>query len=255
LYRFVGVEVSDGVGWIVFRRVERLNALNSEFLEEVLRALDELEGRGDVRVIAITGEGRVFSAGADLSEVASAGSPEEAGRLFASIARLARRMLYVDKPLILALNGDAYGGGAELIWAADIVVSVESAKLVWAEARWGYNTPILPVVGPSVLGPSRTAMLAMTLEPLTAKEAHHIGLIARLAPDQKALREEVQRIAKSIMENSPQAIKSIKRLLRLAKLTPLLELGFSELERLARGSEAREAARAFVEKRKPEYKW
>jgi enoyl-CoA hydratase/carnithine racemase len=98
-------------------------------------------------------------------------------------------------------------------------------------------------------------MLAMTLEPLTAKEAHHIGLIARLAPDQKALREEVQRIAKSIMENSPQAIKSIKRLLRLAKLTPLLELGFSELERLARGSEAREAARAFVEKRKPDYKW
>jgi enoyl-CoA hydratase/3-hydroxyacyl-CoA dehydrogenase len=153
LYRFVSVEVLDGVGWVVLRRVEKLNALNSEVVEEVIRALDELEGRGDVRVIAVTGEGRVFSAGADLSEVASASSPEEAGRLFASIARLARRMLYVDKPLILALNGDAYGGGAELIWAADIVVSVENAKLVWAEARWGYNTPILQDIGTIYQGP------------------------------------------------------------------------------------------------------
>jgi Enoyl-CoA hydratase/carnithine racemase len=255
LYRFISVEVSDGVGWIVLRRVERLNALNLELIEEVLRALDELEVRDDVKVLAVTGEGRVFSAGADLSEVAGASSSEEAGRLFSAIAKLARRMLSVDKPLIVALNGDAYGGGAELIWAADLVVSVENAKLVWAEARWGYNTPILPVMGLSILGPSRTAMLAMTLEPLTAKEAHHVGLIAKLTPDQKTLREEVLRIAKSIMENSPQAIKSIKRMLRLAKLTPLVELGFSELERLARGEEAREAAKAFVEKRKPEYRW
>ncbi len=255
MYRFIGVEVSDGIGWIVLRRVEKLNALNLEVVEEILKALDELESRDDVKVIAVTGEGRVFSAGADLSEVARAGSAEEAGRLFSAIARLARRMLWVDKPLIIALNGDAYGGGAELIWTADIVVSVENAKLVWAEARWGYNTPVLPVAGLNILGPSRTAMLAMTVEPLTAKEAHHLGLIARLVPDQKALREEVLKIARSIMENSPQAIKSIKKLLRLAKLTPLMEIGFSELERLARGEEAREAAKAFVERRKPEYKW
>jgi len=153
------------------------------------------------------------------------------------------------------LNGDAYGGGAELLWAADIVVAVENAKLVWAEARWGYVTPLLAVLGPSILGPSRTAMLAMTLEPLTAREAHHIGLIARLVPDQAALREEVYRIARSIMENSPQAIKSIKKLLRLAMKPHLVELGVSELERLARGEEARRAAKAFAEKRKPEYKW
>ncbi len=255
MYKFIGVEISDGIGWLILRRVEKLNSLNSEVLDEFLKALEELDARDDVKVIVVTGEGRVFSAGADLSEVANAKSAEEAGRLFTGIARLARRMLDVEKPLILALNGDAYGGGAELLWAADIVVSVENAKLVWAEARWGYNTPILPVLGQSILGPSKTAMLAMTIEPLTAKEAHHVGLIAKLTPDQRTLREEVIRIAKSIMENSPKAIKSIKKLLKLAKLTPIIELGFSELEKLARGEEAREAAKAFIEKRKPEYKW
>lgn len=255
MYRFVGVEVSDGVGWLILRRVEKLNALSSELLEEALRALDELESRDDVKILALTGEGRVFSAGADLGEVANAKTAEEAGRLFELLARFIHRLLDVDKPVILALNGDAYGGGAELIWAADIVVAVEDAKLVWAEARWGYVTPILAVLGPSIIGPSRTAMLAMTLEPLTAREAHHIGLVASLAPNREKLREEVYRIAKTIMENSPQAIRSIKKLLRLAKLNPLVELGVSELVKLARGGEAREAAKAFVEKRKPEYKW
>lgn len=255
MYRFVKIEVSEGIGWLILSRVDKLNALNSELLSEAIRALDELEARDDVKVIAVTGEGRVFSAGADLSEVAMAGSPEEAEKLFTMLARLVERMLEVEKPLILALNGDAYGGGAELIWAADIVLAVEDAKLVWAEARWGYNTPILPILGLNILGPSRTAILAMTLEPLTAREAHHYGLIARLAPSRENLREEVVRIAKSIMENSPQAIKSIKKLMRIAKLTPLIELGVSELRRLARGDEAREAARAFKEKRRPEYKW
>ena len=255
MYRLVGVEVSEGVGWLIFRRADKLNAFNSEMLEEAIRALGELEARDDVKVVAVTGEGRVFSAGADLGEVAGATTAEDAGRLFRLLARFIERLSSIEKPVILALNGDAYGGGAELLWAADIVVAVENAKLVWAEARWGYVTPLLAVLGPSILGPSRTAMLAMTLEPLTAREAHHIGLIARLAPDQAALREEVYRIARSIMENSPQAIKSIKKLLRLAMKPHLVELGVSELERLARGEEARRAAKAFAEKRKPEYKW
>lgn len=254
MYKYVGVTIEDGIGWVVFRRADKLNALNSELLEEALRALDDVESRDDAKIIVLTGEGKVFSAGADLSEVARTDKPEDAEKLFSNIVRLVKRLLDVEKPLIIALNGDAYGGGAELIWTADIILSVENAKLVWAEARWGYNTPILPVLGTPILGPSRTALLAMTIEPLTAREAHHIGLIAKLVPDQQTLREEAKRIARAIMENSPQAIKSIKKLLKLAKTSNLIELGASELQRLARGYEAREAAKAFIEKKKPEYK-
>ncbi|MDM7275521.1 MAG: enoyl-CoA hydratase/isomerase family protein [Thermoprotei archaeon] len=255
MYRYVKVSVEEGVGWIVISRSEKLNALNSELLGELIKAVDEVEARGEVKIIVLTGEGKAFSAGADLSEPASAETPEEAGRVFRNLARLVKRLFNVEKPLIIALNGDAYGGGAELIWTADLVVAVENAKLVWPEARWGYNAPILAALGPSILGPSRTALLAMTAEPLTAKEAHHYGLIAKLAPDQESLREEVKRIAKAIMENSPQGIKSIKNALKLAKTSPLIELGVSELERLARGKEAMEAAKAFKSKKKPEYLW
>lgn len=243
------------MGFVVLNRPEKLNALSTEVMEELIATLHKADEMQEVKVIALTGEGKFFSAGADLSEVHRASSPEEAERTFRTIAKLVSALMGLEKPLIMALNGDAYGGGAELIWTADIVIAVESAKLVWAEARWGYNAPVLPVIGPWVLGPSRTAMLAMTLEPLTAKEAHALGIISRLVPDQQALREEVKRIAKAIMENSPQGVRSIKRLLKLSKSSPLIELGLSELQRLARGQEAREAARAFVEKRKPSYSW
>ncbi|MCX8195539.1 MAG: enoyl-CoA hydratase/isomerase family protein [Acidilobaceae archaeon] len=249
------LRVEDGVGFVILNRPEKLNALSTELMEELIATLQRAEAMPEVKVIAITGEGRLFSAGADLSEVHRAPTPEEAERPFKTIARLVSVLMSLEKPLIIALNGDAYGGGAEMIWTADIVLAVESAKLVWAEARWGYNAPVLPIIGPWVLGPSRAAMLAMTLEPLTAKEAHSLGIVARLAPDQQALREEVKRVAKAIMENSPQAIRSIKRLLKLSKGSALLELGFSELQRLAKGSEAKEAARAFVERRKPSYSW
>ncbi|MFN4045911.1 MAG: enoyl-CoA hydratase/isomerase family protein [Acidilobaceae archaeon] len=255
MYKHVKVNVEEGIGWIIISRGEKLNALNSELLEELVKAVSDFDSREDVKILVLTGEGRAFSAGADLSEPASASTPEEAGRVFRNLARLVKRLFNVEKPLIIALNGDAYGGGAELIWAADMVLAVENAKLVWPEARWGYNAPILAALGPSILGPSRTALLAMTAEPLTAKEAHHYGLIARLAPNQESLKEEVKKIAKAIMENSPQGIKSIKNALKLAKLNPLIELGISELERLARGKEAMESAKAFTAKRKPEYKW
>ncbi|MCS7107193.1 MAG: enoyl-CoA hydratase/isomerase family protein [Acidilobaceae archaeon] len=251
----VELRVEEGVGFVVLNRPEKLNALSTEVMEELIATLHKADEMQEVKVIALTGEGKFFSAGADLSEVHRASSPEEAERTFRTIAKLVSALMGLEKPLIMALNGDAYGGGAELIWTADIVIAVESAKLVWAEARWGYNAPVLPVIGPWVLGPSRTAMLAMTLEPLTAKEAHALGIISRLVPDQQALREEVKRIAKAIMENSPQGVRSIKRLLKLSKSSPLIELGLSELQRLARGQEAREAARAFVEKRKPSYSW
>lgn len=247
--------VEEGIGWIVLSRPERLNALSVEVLEELRRALEEADASPEVKVIVLTGEGRFFSAGADLSEVAKAKRPEEAEAPFRAIAALVETMLSLNKPLILALNGDAYGGGAEMIWGADIVIAVENAKLVWAEARWGYNTPLLPAYGLWTLGPSRAALLAMTSEPLSAKEAHSLGLVARLAPSQEALAEEARKIARSIMENSPRAIASIKALIRLAKASPIAFAGLSELQRLAKGSEAREAATAFVEKRKPTYSW
>jgi len=139
----------------------------------------------------ISGEGKIFSAGIDLQEIARAEKVEEVEDIFIHLERMFKTLLDVPKITILALNGDAYGGGAEMIWAADIVVSVEDAKIGWAEARWGLVPPIAIGLGSFVLGFSRAALTAYTAGSITAKEAYNLGLISVLTSRDR-LRESVE---------------------------------------------------------------
>ncbi len=248
-------EVSEGIGWIILNRPEKLNAFNSELLTQMLNAIEAMDRDSSVGVVAITGEGRLFSAGADLGELAVAETPDEAAKLFRLLGRVVAKLIMLDKPVVIGYNGDAYGGGAELIWAADIVVAVRTAKLVWAEAKWGLIPPGLSTIGAIALGPLRASYLAMTSGGLTAEEAHKLGLVHVLVDEPQQLRGKIREVVDRVRENSPQAIVSIKRMIRYTKLTALLELGVSELERLARTNEAKKAAEAFRNKQKPKYKW
>lgn len=249
------IEVSGGLGRIVMSREDRLNALGREMIRSLVKLVDEAESSREVKVVSLTGRGRLFSAGIDLKEAAGSGGPDEASGLFEELVGLFSRLAQLSKPFIIELNGDAYGGGAELIWTADIVVSVRGARLVWPEARWGLSPPLLPVIGPSVLGPSRAAYLALTGSSLAAEEAYRLGLISRVYDTLEEMREGVAEIARSIVENSPRAVKSIKSLLRAAKLALLADLGSSELLRLSAMEEARNAWKAFLRKERPVYEW
>ncbi len=255
-YRFVRVELDPPIGWVIFNRPEKLNAMNKGMLDEATKAVGGLEGESKVHFIAFTGEGRAFSAGIDLSEVSQAKSPEEAGEVFEALARFFRKVLLASKPTIAAINGVAAGGGAELIWVVDLSVAVRDARILWPEARWGLIPPALSTIGLEALGPARAALIAMTSGGLSAEEAYRLGLISRIAGSSEDLREEVRKLAREVMTNSPAAVESIVRLLRVAKAKQLLEAGISELLRLSRSSALIEAAKVFVESRRsPEYRW
>ncbi|MDT7889970.1 MAG: enoyl-CoA hydratase/isomerase family protein [Desulfurococcales archaeon] len=253
-YSNVIVEIRDGIGRLYMNRPEKYNALNSPMLRELVTALNDVEGDARAKILVLSGRGKAFSAGIDLSELASAKDPDEAGKLFQNLASLFRKLLSLEKPLIIAVNGDAFGGGAELLWVGDAVVIAEGARISWAEARWGLIPPALSTLGILVLGPVRASYLAMSSAMISAKEALEMGLATHMAPLDK-LEETVTSIARAFMENSPQALKTIKRVKRSIVLTHILELGISELERLSRTVSALDAARAFKEKRKPSYEW
>jgi len=253
-YSTVSLEVRDKLGWIYMNRPEKYNAMNTAMLRELVAAVGELEENPGAKVIAISGRGKAFSAGIDLSELASAKDPDEAGRLFQSLTLFFRKLLSLEKPLIIAVNGDAFGGGAELLWTGDAVVVAEGARISWAEARWGLLPPALSTIGILVLGPVRASYLAMTSTVISAREALEIGLATHVVPPEK-LEETVVGIARAFMENSPQALKAIKRIKRSIVLTHMLELGASELERLSRTISAINAAKAFTEKKRPSYEW
>ena len=231
-------------------------ALNRATMGMIVEALQESESNDKAKIVALTGTGRFFSVGIDLKELARAKSPSQAMELFATLTDTFNRLLHAKKPLIILINGDAYGGGAELIWTGDIVISLKSAKLVWAEAKWGLIPPLLTVIGPHVMGHARASMLAMTGEGITGEEAKMLGIVSDTVDSIEELEGKAREVSAKIMRNSPKAVMSIKRLLVLSKLHALAEASTRELIRLAATEEALSAARAFYEERRqPKYEW
>jgi len=251
----IKVERKDLVQWIFLNRPERLNALNRELMRKFVEELERSGKDPGVEIIVISGEGKIFSAGIDLREIAGAEKVEEVEDIFIHLERMFKTLLDVPKITILALNGDAYGGSAEMIWAADIVVSVEDAKIGWAEARWGLVPPIAIGLGSFVLGFSRAALTAYAAGSITAKEAYNLGLISVLTSRDR-LRESVEEIANNILINtSPEARESIRNMIRLVKKSLFVEFGVSELKRLSKTGELIKRARDFIEKKQiPRYK-
>lgn len=245
----VKVEKRDKITWVLLNRPEKLNALSRELMNSLYEEIDKADRDPGTGVIILSGEGRVFSAGIDLYEVSVSKSVRETEDIFSTLARMFRRIMETSKPVILALNGDAYGGGAELVWAADIVVSVEDARIGWVESRWGLVPPMLIGYGSYVMGFSRAALLALSAGVLSAREAYQYGIVAHLTTRER-LREDVEKIARAILENSaPESIASIKKMIRSLKTSLLGEIGVSELLRLSRSEDLVKRASEFIEKK------
>ncbi len=251
-YETIEVIDRDGVRWIVFNRPEKLNAFNTRMMDEVIRATTE----GEAWAYVYTGRGRFFSAGIDLSEVASSKDADESGAVFAKLGEMFNTIFQLDQPVIVALNGDAYGGGAEFIWLGDVVIAPRDAKIGWAEAKWGLIPPLLPLLGSISMGIGRAQYIAYTSGVVKAKDLEHYGVISKLVDSPGDIEEEVSKTLDEIRANSPNAFRSLKNYFRMIKLGPLTAYGVSELERLSRSSRVIEAAREFLRsKRQPSYDW
>ncbi|MEM1946726.1 MAG: enoyl-CoA hydratase/isomerase family protein [Candidatus Caldarchaeum sp.] len=235
---------------MVFNRPEKLNAFNEELWKELYEVLAGLS-QDDSRAVALTGVGRAFSAGDDIADMLSLRTLERAGEYFDRIEKTADALSELDKPVIAAVNGLAYGGGCELLLLADVVVATDDSMFAIPEARLGLIPPIALSVGVHAIGLRRVSRLALTGEAVDAREAQAMGLVDYVVPKTE-LRSKVLEVAGKIFLNGPEAVKLMKR--RLARgRSQLVHEALKDLSVLAVSDEAVEGMRAFVERRKPSW--
>ena len=252
------VEVEGAVGIITLNRPKVLNALNGHLLTELSLALIELERRDEVLAIVITGAGeKAFAAGADISELNALSGAIEGTDQARMGQAITRQIEGLRRPVIMAINGFALGGGCELAMAGDIRIASENAKFGQPEVNLG----IIPGYGGSqrttrLVGKGMAMFLCLTGEMIDAQEALRIGLVEKVVPLAELL-NEAKRIANVIATKSPLAITACKRVINGGahlSIDDALELEALEFGSLVSTEDFGEGTGAFLEKRKPAWK-
>jgi 2-(1,2-epoxy-1,2-dihydrophenyl)acetyl-CoA isomerase len=244
---------------LTLNRPEALNALNQEMTGALRAALEAVARDRDVGAIILTGAGRAFCAGADLKDVSGryeAGDRDLGADLRANYAPMIRAIRACPKPVIAALNGTAAGAGLSLALACDLRLAAAGAQLIVVFVRVG----LVPDAGSlffltRMLGLSKAIELAITGDPLSADDAHRLGLVAAVVPPDQlmgAAQERAHRLAEGPRQTYALIKRGMERALDL-DLEQTLELE-SQLQAVAANTpDAQEAIRAFVEKRKPRF--
>ena len=242
----------SGVARITINRPEKRNALSRAVLDDVAAALDRIVNDGAIRAAILTGAGeKAFIAGADIAEIEAA-SPVEAAALSLRGQELFRRMERSPKPIVAAINGFALGGGLELAMACTVRFAAENAQLGQPEVKLG----IIPGYGatqrlPRLVGRGRALELLLSGDPISAQEAHRIGLVNAVVPQSELLNFS-QAWLKKVLANGPMAVRLVLETLD-AGTNAALDDGL-RFESVAFGLAAatddrKEGMRAFLEKR------
>jgi enoyl-CoA hydratase len=248
---------SEGSVAVITLQRPPANALSNGLLRELSAALDEIEPNRELRVVVIHGEGRFFSAGADIKEFTTVGSSGDFSKLGMFGQDLFDRMEKFPKPIIAAIHGAALGGGLELAMACHIRLVSETAKLGLPELQLG----LIPGFAgtqrlPKYVGVARAAEMMFTSEPITGMEAVKFGLANHAYPDAEVL-EQALKLANKIAKKSPVAIKAAIELLNYAKTKEFYEGTKREAELFGEvfgSNDAKEGIQAFIEKREPNFK-
>ncbi|HEX6262164.1 MAG TPA: enoyl-CoA hydratase [Actinomycetota bacterium] len=254
-------ERDGGVGWISLNRPDKLNALTSVMSDELCDVLEELRDDDEVRAVVLTGAGRGFCAGQDLTEFRDTGDAGDRLDIEQHLAetyhRLIPLMVESPKPVIAGVNGVAAGAGLSLAIACDVRIAGEEARFTQAFVKIG----LIPDSGgtyllPRIVGYAKALELSMSGEMIDAAEAHRIGLVSRVTPAAD-LEEEVRAYAAALAAMPTLAIAEAKRLLRDALTLDLREALHREAKAQARmgaTEDFREGVTAFVEKREPSFR-
>jgi 2-(1,2-epoxy-1,2-dihydrophenyl)acetyl-CoA isomerase len=252
------VTSAGGVRTITLNRPERLNAIDPELADALPRAVDDASRADDVRVVVITGAGRGFCSGLDISSPPRLPESTRAERLdpLAWVGRWVTALVACEKPVIAAVNGVAAGAGFGLALAADIRLIASSARLTAGYIRRALS----PDTGvsyflPRLVGASRATEILFTGRDVDAAEADRIGLTAAVIPDE-AFADQVGAYAARLASGPPIAFALTKRLLAAsfdAALTDQLERELAYIKTCFLSRDAAEALRAFSEKRPPTF--
>ncbi len=251
------VTVKSGVCVLKLNRPEVFNSFNKEMALELQKSLDECENNEEVRAIVITGEGKAFCAGQDLSEATDPNGPELSSIVRDHYNPIITRIRNIEKPVIAAVNGVAAGAGANIALACDITIAKKSASFIQAFSKIG----LIPDSGgtfflPRIIGTQKALALMMTGDKVSAEEAETLNMIYK-AVDDDAFENEVFSFAENLAKMPTKGLGLTKKAVNQSlnnTLEEQLELE-EKLQTIAGQTyDFNEGVTAFLEKRKPIFK-
>ena len=264
-YKLITVEIADEVAILTLNRPDKLNCLNAAILHEMTKAISELNADDGIKALILTGAGRSFCSGADLSEQPYGTDKNQPGisraehiTPFVSFGWVIKHIEDFTKPVIAAVNGIAAGGGLALALAADVRIASENAAFSAIFVKRG----LVPDCGvsyylPRLVGVSKALELMWTGDKIDAKEAERIGMVNKVVPHDH-LMKSAREFAQGLAKGPSLAIEMIKRMAYTALkadsvITQMAVEDF--MQQVCRESEdVREGVMGFLEKRPPKFK-
>ena len=257
-FHAIDITMHERVATVTLNRPEVRNAFNDATIAELALAFDELGRDEDVRAIVLAANGAAFCAGGDLNwmkAMAGYSDTENYDDAF-KLADMLRTIYTCPKPTVAKIQGDCYAGGMGLVAACDIAVSVDSANFCLSEVKLGLIPATISPYVIKAMGENAARRYFLTAERFTAAEALRIGFVHEMAAAE-ALDAKVAEIIKSLVSNSPNAVKQAKLLVRdMAGRdidTALLTESARRIAAIRASDEGREGVASFLEKRKPSW--
>jgi enoyl-CoA hydratase/3-hydroxyacyl-CoA dehydrogenase len=252
-HRNVEYEIQDRTAWLTMNRPESLNALSKGMFRELEASLRDASKDRAVSSIVLKGEGRAFSAGLDVKEVSGFASRQEARNFVYSLVRpFWKRFLESEKPILSMVEGPAYGAGAEIALASDIVAASAGSTFAFSGGRVGALCCISAAFGQFAMIGRKIVEMNLTGAPISAEEARSYGLV-NYVEETAHLRDRLDRILNEIRKVSPISNASFKRIHRSLFATRALDIAHRELLRTITSPDFVKGAAAFKEKTHPEY--
>ncbi len=257
-YQTLTVTILDRIGHVTLNRPELRNAFNEQSIAELALAFDELGRNELVRAIVLGANGPAFCAGADLNWMKKmAGYSDSENRADAMrLADMLRTIYACPKPVVAKVQGDCYAGGMGLVAACDAIISVDTANFCLSEVKLGLIPATISPYVIKAMGEQAARRYFLTAERFDAKEAHRIGFVHEIVPAAD-LDTKVAGIVQALANNSPNAVREAKKLVREIAGEPvteaLLEDTASRIAGIRASLEGREGVASFLEKRRPSW--
>lgn len=250
-YNNILYEQKEKTGIITINRPAKLNALNTETIDELMDVFDKVKRDENIWCVVVTGAGKAFVAGADVAELAQL-NPQAAEDKMLKGQDLYNRIENLGKPVIAAINGFALGGGCEMAMTCTIRIAADDAKIGLPEIGLG----IMPGYGgtqrlPRLIGRGAAMQMLLTGEPILASDAFRVGLVNLICPKDQVLAAALE-LAGKISAKSPLAVKSIMESVGNGLSMPFteaLKLEAKLFRILSTAEDAKEGMKAFLEKR------
>lgn len=254
-YKNILVAESDGICTITLSRPEKRNAISFQLIADLMSGLEHAERSAASQVLIITGAGKAFCAGLDLEDLKQLLGRSHAENVSDSqvMANLFRRIYDFPKPTIAAVNGHAIAGGTGIATMCDFTLAVPEAKFGYTEVKIGFVPAIVSSYLVFQVGHKIARDLLLTARLFDAAEAHKIGLVNEVLP-QETLMPRALQVARVLLENSPSSVRATKRLINgfiQSQLDEQVTAAVEDNARIRMTADFKEGISSFLEKRRP----